>query len=236
MIKWIFAVAGLLVATGLFFALRYGVAPRAVPLIKATSVGSLEEAGILVYRRLRQEIRSQKTLIAGSLPGQFRYERFWQGFVLGTQSDGAAIGKVVTVPGMVPFRESQVMNYSEDTLEEVMQQALNPDKKDSRKLFYLPTTVVSHLNKDSLSEKMDQARVKRVSIALHTFPATKKQIKVECPSKPEDSFLKKMDCLAVKVTQDNYRKKVDPNKKYITLYRYGQFDYIAFWYQPDSSD
>ncbi len=231
--KWIFAVAGLMVIASLFFALKYGVAPRAVPLIKATAVDSLEEAGVLVYRRLRQDIRAQKIIIAGSLPGQMSYEKFWQGFVLGAQNDGANISKVLAVSGMVPFRESRVMRYEEVSLDSIISRALKRDSKkaNGRQLFYLPTTVMSHLNHKGLSESLDQAQVSRVSIALHTFPATSEQISVSCPAKSEESFLKKMDCLGAKVTHDNYRKKVDPTKKYITLYRYGRFDYIAFWYQ-----
>lgn len=232
MIKWIFTVAGLLVAAGLFLALKYGVAPRAVPLIKATAVKSLEEAGVLVYRRLRQDIRAQKIIVAGSLPGQMSYEKFWQGFVLGAQSDGAGISQVLGVSGMIPFREAQVMTYKELPLDLIFSSAIDAKNALNRQLYYLPTPVMSHLIKGGLSEKMDQARTPRVSIALHTFRAKKEQILVSCPSISEDSFLKKMDCLSAKVTHDNYRKKLNPTKRYITLYRYGKFDYIAFWYQP----
>lgn len=234
MLKIIFPIGGLLIAAGLFFALKYGVAPRAIPLIKATEVQTLEQAGVLVYRRLRQEIRSGKLIIAGSLPGEMAYERFWQGFVLGTQSDGAAIGKVISVSGMVPFAEANVMPYEEDSIEKVMDEA-SVTNENIRRLFYLPTPMMTHLMPESLSKKLDKNKIKNITIALHTFPATKEQARKDCPAKTEEALLKQLDCLALKVLHNNYRIEVDPNKKYITLYRYGLNDYIAFWYQPPSN-
>ena len=53
---------------------------------------------------------------------------------------------------------------------------------------------------------------------------------IQC-GKKEQPFMVALDCLAQKVTQQHYRKKLDITKNYIALYRFGRSDYIAFWYE-----
>jgi hypothetical protein len=225
--KWIFITAGAVVLLSLFLTVRYGIGPRPIPLIKPTAVESIESAGVLVYRRMRQDVRSQQFILAGGLPLFAHFERFWQGFFLGAQNDGAPFAKIVTTKGMPLFQEASVVKN-----EVVENPKANSTEKD-RVLYYLPSTETSHLNANSFSKRLDEQRQSKVSITLHPFLITKQQnlnLGISC-DEPDASFLRQLDCLAVRVSQQTYRKKLDPQKNYVALYRFGRSDYIAFWYE-----
>ena len=233
MLKWIFTAAGLIIAAGLFFAFKYGVAPRPIPLIKPTKVESLEEAGVLVVRRMRQDIIQNNVILAGSLPLFADYPLFWQGFVLGARDGGGKVDKVFFSEELSLFRESQVIPNEKASISQLKQMLEQTSSFSERILFYVPSTESSHLNPESFSKIFDKKKIKKISITLHPFQANKRNKYFEslkCENK-EKSFLGQLDCLGKDVTLFGSRKDLESDQNYVALYRYGLSDYVAFWYR-----
>lgn len=235
MLKWTLLGASLVVTAGLFLALKYGVAPRPIPLIKPSEVSSLEEAGVLVYRRMRQNIRESQVILAGSLPIFADYPEFWQGFVLAAREDKAGIEKIFTTTDLNLFKESQLFSKTFMSLEEMQNMVGSSMALTRRTLFYVPSTESSHVNGQSLSKLFDKKRVNKVSITLHKFHTNKNNHsfeKLNCENK-KNSFLHRLDCLGRGVTIYGSRKKLNAKKSYVALYRYGLSDYVAFWHMAE---
>lgn len=230
MIKWIFGVLGLIVTAGLLATIYFGIGPKPIPLIKPTSVETIESAGVLVYRRMRQDIRATPAILAGGLPTLKNYQDFWQGFYLGAREDGIQFDRVVTLDQMTLFQEAQTLPVQVvASLEELISA-----ETSKKQLYYLPSTETSHLNEASFSKKMDNERRKKISITLHSFFINKEQVakaNLGCENEASHGFFQKLNCLGVRVSQQVYRKKLDPSKNYVALYRFGQSDYVAFWYE-----
>ncbi|MCB0407865.1 MAG: hypothetical protein KDD34_06650 [Bdellovibrionales bacterium] len=229
--KWVFTAATAVIVLTLFFAFKFGMKPRPQPLINPTEVKNLKEAGVLVYRRLRQDVRSVPTLAAGSLPMIPDYQNFWQGFILGAQNDGAKFHKILTIPGMSLFQEASIIPTEVTSLEAFQNWVPQTNEKT---FLYLPTTEVTHINKNGLIKSFESRKQRTYAITLHKFFASKKQLSqqsLSCEDINSASMLQQLDCLAEQVTRSQFRKKLDTNKNYIALYRYGIADYVAFWYQ-----
>lgn len=232
-IKIVFAVAFVAVSLGLFFSLRYGVAPRPVPLIKATEVSSIKEAGVLSYRRMRQEVRSKNIVVAGLNPLVPNYVDFWQGFVLASRDDGSRYDKVLTSPELPLFLESKVMEIEES--DDLIQTGLGLNSKETKTLLYTDFNSSTHLNDESLSSAFEKVQKDAVIITQHRFWPTREMTKgaaLNCDDQnpPEDVFAK-LDCLAEFVSRQHFRKNLDPSKSYVALYRFGRQDYVVFYHQ-----
>lgn len=221
-----------IVSASLYLSLRYGVAPRAIPLIKPTEVSSITSAGVLAYRRMRQDLRANSLLITGSLPLVFDYEQFWQGFHLAANKDQAKYLEIFYSHGLELFKESGLVEAHET--QELYFKDLRSLITKPRSLIYTHSLMSSHFAEDGLSAQLESEQKPAVLITLHPFLVTRDQIKRKnnrCDQMPEDaSVISKLDCVAEKVSIQSYKKKLDPTKSYIALYRYGRQDYVAFFY------
>jgi len=232
-LKIVFALAFFGVGLGLYFSIRYGIAPKPVPLIKATEVSSLTEAGVLAYKRMRQENRATNVIVAGVSPFVVGYQEFWQGWVLAAREDDSGFDQIMTTPGARLFREAQVMNQKE--YEDKDTQTLMSDKKQ-RYLVYTNFNQSSHLNDNGLSQMFESKRRKAVLLTQHRFwPFREKvdELGLNCEGDGQNKDLRLgLDCLAEFVSRQHFRKNLDPSKSYLALYRFGRQDYIIFHYQP----
>jgi hypothetical protein len=226
------AVGLIVVSLSLYLSVSIGVAPRPIPLIKPTEVDSIAAAGVLVYRRMRQDLRSHSLLVSGSLPIVSNYEEFWQGFHLAANQDQAKYLEVFHSIGMKLYKESGLVKVQET--QDLYFKDLNSLITKPRSVIYTHSLLSSHFAEQGLSAQLAEDEQPAVLITLHPFSVTRPQVKAKnnrCDEILDNaSVMSKLDCIAEKVSVLNYKKKLDPTKNYIALYRYGRQDYVAFYY------
>ncbi|MEO0335213.1 MAG: hypothetical protein AAF202_02395 [Pseudomonadota bacterium] len=231
--KLLIVVGLLVVSASLYLSVRYGVAPRAIPLIKPTEVESIQAAGVLAYRRMRQDLRASSLLVTGSLPLIPNYEQFWQGFHLAANADNAKYVEVFYSLGLKLFPEAGLVETQET--QDLYFKDLDSLRKQGRSLIYTHSLLSSHFVQEGLSQQLEQSKTKAMVITLHPFLVTREQVKAKnnkCEAMQESaSVIYKLDCIAEKVSRLHFKKKLDPSKNYVALFRYGQQDYVAFYYQ-----
>ena len=233
LLKVLIVLGLIVVSVSLYLSVRYGVAPRAIPLIKPTEVESIQSAGVLAYRRMRQDLRASSLMVSGSLPLIAGYESFWQGFHLAANEDKAQYNEIFYTHGLKLFKESGLVDSQE--IQELYTKDLPSLITKPRSLVYTHSLISSHFAEQGLSSQLEKEKTKAVLITLHPFLVTRDQVKKKnnrCDEMPEDaSVISKLDCVAERVSRQSYKKNLDPSKSYVALYRYGRQDYVAFYYQ-----
>src|SRR3954470_22627530 len=89
--RWIFFLVSMIVSTGVYFTIRYGLRPKPIPVMNATSFNQPGEIGAVIYRRLRQEIRAERVLLLGSTPELSDYDEVWTGLLKTAAADNVNV-------------------------------------------------------------------------------------------------------------------------------------------------
>src|SRR4051812_29815498 len=79
--RWVWILVSIFISTGVYFTIRYGLRPKAIPVLNATEFAEVPQIGAVIYKRLRQEIRTEQLLLLGSTPELAGYEDLWVGLL-----------------------------------------------------------------------------------------------------------------------------------------------------------
>lgn len=233
MLKWVLSLASVILLAGLVFSIKFGVAPKPIPLIKATEFENPKEIGVLVYRRLLQDIREQPIVIVGSLTSIPFYKEIWDGFLLVAQQDHRPFDKIYLSQGIAePIR---LKGMQIELWEGEGEQTLPHDKKI---IIHGPVNWSSHFYDHSLVKRLEAERKRPIlTITLNKFVVSREQLEMLQPPCPDDEdpdapidFTEQLNCAAERISKDHFRKKLDPDKSWMALYRFGLKDYILFVY------
>src|SRR4051812_31508713 len=112
--RWMWIVASIFISTGVYFTIRYGLRPKPIPVLNVTEFANAQEIGAVIYRRLRQEIRTEHILLLGSTPKLPGYADIRAGLLKTASADSLKISVVLQREGLkTPVGPWTVTNFTE---------------------------------------------------------------------------------------------------------------------------
>ncbi len=239
--RWIWILIAIAVSTTVYFTIRYGLRPKPIPVMNPTSFERLEQIGIVTYKRLRQNIRSERVVLLGlssDVPGN---SEVWLGLLRAAAADKE---KVVVFPSRADFQIGmentfEWVPYSEeaDNSGQLLELAHERMKGGHLVVILGSSNEVSHLVAGSLSQKLDRL-VGHPVLSISTLPLSLDESEIrlaetEClePSS-EGNPLRRLHCAAIRSGRKFLKKKLDPEKVWAVLERHGLKEYLLFIHQP----
>lgn len=221
--RWIVLIIAICVSTAVYFTIRYGLRPKPIPVMNPTAFEAPEQIGIVIYKRLRQNIRAERLLILGTTPGVEDDIEVWNGLVKAAIADGETVD-------FIALNET-------GTDREAVYKRIHESIK-SRKLVVLRgvTTETSHFMKDSWSKELDRA-MKHPVLAISTLrlavkPEEYDDLQKECLDPQEEDGQRRLDCAAQKVARKFLKRKLAPDKIWAVMERHGLKEYLVFIHRP----
>lgn len=222
--RWLVIVIAVCVTTAVYFTIRYGLRPKAIPIMNLTQVQDPEQLGADIYKRLRQNVRADRVILLGSGQGMGDEDvKIWAGFIKAAQADKETIQEL-SLKDMPPEKEETIKRIKELTsaAKLVVVRGMTPE--------------VSHLVENSWSKILDkQFKHPVLSIAtlrLGISQTDMEDFQTQCLDATDDSGHRKLDCAAQRVTRKNLKKKPDPTKAWAVMERHGLKEYLLFIHRP----
>jgi len=222
MSRWIWIIVAVCTSTAVYFTIRYGLRPKPIPVMNPTHFETAEQIGDMVYKRLRQNVRSDRMVLLGSAPGSEEDAQVWDGFARAAAAD----------------KENVEMLYLKDvTDKEAFFKRLQESIK-AKKLVLVQglTPEVSHLVADSWSRQLDRQRkhpVLSVSVLrLAINPEEYDDVQTQCLDPNDESGQKRLECAAQRVARKYLKRKLAPEKTWAVMERHGLKEYLLFIHRP----
>jgi len=212
--------------------------------MKPTSFASLEEMGVVTFRRLYQPLRSERLVVLGFDPGNPDSMLVWRGLFKAAKDSGVKVQKVFHFENTVlpeyfnqfPLRSFQ-MNSD---LTEIKQELVKARKRNGTIFFIVPSLLSTHLNQKSVTKKLEASSLGPV-FSLSQFPLQLSDESLEELSKscidldPKDET-NRIDCITFKYVKSLSRRKLDLTQMLGAIERYGLKEYLSFVYLPSVED
>lgn len=209
--------------------------------MKPNTFSSLEEMGVVSFRRLFQPIRSEKILVLGHDPEKPQTLEIWQGLLKGAVQSNVKIQKMYhytsgqeTLPEY--FAQFNPIPLDLDQLQSVRDELVKSRKRHGLTIFIVPTELATHLREDSLTKKMEVLPLGPVlsfsQIRLVLDPEELDRISSSCTELDPSDLKSRLECIEFRYTKSQWRKKLDPEKILGAIERYGLKEYLLFVHQP----
>lgn len=221
--RWIWITIAFCVSTSVYFTIRYGLRPKPVPVMNPTQFEGPEQIGVVVYKRLRQNVRADMLVLLGASNGaQDEDAKVWDGFEKAAAADGENV---------FPMKTSDYPD--KESLFKTADEALK-----ARKLVIIRglTPEVSHFAENSLSRQLDSQRKHPVlSISIQRLAINKADaddLQTQCLDTESESGHRKLDCAAQKVARKYLKRKLEADKLWAVVERHGLKEYLVFIHRP----
>ena len=222
--RWIWIAIAFCLSTTVYFTIRYGLRPKPVPVMNPTHFENPGQIGVVIYKRLRQNVRADQLVVLGSSNGEQEEDaKIWDGF----NKEAAAEGAIVETIKM------NDVGSDKDALFKRVDDGLK-----ARKLVVVRglTQEVSHLTENSLSRQLDRQRkhpVLAISILrLAINKADADDLQTQCLDTETESGQRKLDCAAQKVARKYLKRKLEADKLWAVMERHGLKEYLVFIHRP----
>ncbi len=232
----------MVISTGVYFTIRYGLRPKPIPVLNPTQFQELKQIGTVLYKRLHQNIRAERIVLLGSSEEVKDYEQVWAGLIESALADKEKI-VFFTREGMKPilnaagadivmFTEAQAQ--SDELFKEI-------GKRLQRKqlvVVHASTQEITHLVKGSISQRMDPViRHPVLSISSLRFAIQDAEIdnlQPQCLAAPEEGKegIQRLRCAAFKVARKFLKKNLDAGHIWAVAERHGLKEYLVFIHRP----
>lgn len=220
--RWIWIALAFCISTSVYFTIRYGLRPKPVPVINPTQFETPEQIGVVIYKRLRQNVRADQLVILGSSNGEREEDsKIWDGFTKEATAEG---GRVETIRSDEIGDKTALFKKVDEALKAkkfVIVRGLTPE--------------VSHLTQNSLSRDLDRQRKHPVlSISIMRLAINKidaDDLQTQCLS-TDDESVRKLDCAAQKVARKYLKRKLEADKLWAVMERHGLKEYLVFVHRP----
>lgn len=239
--RWIWILVAISVSTAVYFTIRYGLRPKPIPVLNPTSFERPDQIGIVVYKRLRQNIRGERIVLLGINKELSQNLEVWLGLLRAASADKEHVVVFSALPELpIPSGENvEVVPYSEEATRSgaLLDQAHERMKGGQLVVLLAPSDQVSHLVPNSLSQQTDR-RVGHPVLSISSLPfvvvePANVEFESEClePGKELDPSLR-LSCAARRVSRKFYKKKLAPEKIWAVMERHGLKEYLLFIHHP----
>ncbi|MBX3020754.1 MAG: hypothetical protein KF799_03695 [Bdellovibrionales bacterium] len=237
--RWIWFLVAALVSTGVYFTIRYGLRPKPIPVMNPTQFTDLEQIGVVIYKRLRHDIRAERLVVLGTTSDMPQDSKLWTGFFKAAAADKEKIvffprKDIAQVPEIenleiIPFDEASVQNGQ---FFKLIQERM---KAGQLIIVHGLTNEVSHLINGSLSRQLDRV-VQHPVLSISSLRFALKQedrdsLQTLClDTNPTGE--NKLACAGQKVARKYLRKNLDAAKIWAVMERHGLKEYLVFVNTP----
>lgn len=239
--KWLWIIGFLLVVSGLGLSIRFGLKPKPVALINPTQVDIYEEAGVIAYRRLRQNLKEERVWVLGSNPLISAYPQIWNGFIAAARNDDTPVDVLYTQRELKDLRDFTGVETKSISLDEDIDSLINEIKEHIyNKKRVLVQTVLnesSHMIEGAFIYKLESA-LERPVISFNLLPmaVNREEMDVLQPTCPEGlSVLEGLDplgCAAANISRKFLRKRLSAKKLWVAMEKHGLKEVLLFIHQP----
>ena len=239
MSRWLWILLAVIISTAVYFTIRYGLRPKPVPVLNPTAFTQLNQIGVVIYKVLYQSIRTERIVLLGSSEEVKNYDEVWAGLAQSALADKEKL-VLFTREGMKPLAgatEADVVPFTEAQVKsgEMFQQVSQRLQRKQLVIVHGWTNEITHLVKDSISQKMDPViRHPVLSISTLRFAideAEKNNLQPQCLDASDDG-LKKLKCAAYKVARKFVKKRLASDRIWAVAERHGLKEYLVFIHQP----
>ncbi len=240
MSRWMWIVLAVVISTGVYFTIRYGLRPKPVPVLNPTQFTQLNEIGVVLYKRLYQSIRTERMVVLGSSEEVKDYEQVWTGLAASALADKEKLVFFVR-EGMKPPTQAEgadIVTFTEAQVKsgELFQEVSNRLARKQLVIVHSWTNEVTHLVKDSISQKIDPV-IRHPVLAISTLrfaidAADVSSLQPQCLDALEEDGQKKLKCAAYKVARKFLKKRLDAAHIWAVAERHGLKEYLVFIHQP----
>ena len=236
--RWLWFLAALLISTGVYFTIRYGLRPKPIPVLNPTHFENAEQIGAVVYRGLRREILVERLILLGSMAEGVEYQAIWTGFLKAALADGNHVESFFQRSGLqapqnlmnwmvIPYAESMIHNP------ELISQVSQTTAPGHLVIVHGLTQEVTHLMPSSLSRALDTAAQHPVLslslVSLSAKPDALEQLQDQCAQeKAQSDDHARISCPQARVTKTLIKKKAAPGTLWAVMERHGLKEYLIF--------
>ncbi len=241
MSRWLWIFTAVVISTGVYFTIRYGLRPKPIPVMNPTQFQELKQIGTVLYKRLNQNIRAERIVLLGSNEDVKEYEQVWAGLIESAVADKEKIVffvregmKPINTPGadVVTFTEAQAQN------DELFKEIGKRLQRKQLVVVHAWTSEITHFVKGSISQRIDPViRHPVLSISTLRFALQNAEIddlQPQCLAAPEEGKegIQRLSCAAFKVARKFLKKNLDPSQIWAVAERHGLKEYLVFIHQP----
>lgn len=239
--KWFWVLLAIVISSGIYLSIRYGLRPKPIPLMKPNHFSSLEELGVVSSRRLFQQIRSEKVLVLGHDPRLSDSLMVWQGLLKGAIDSKVKIRKIYylgieELPSYFRAFRTEAVDLSR--LAEIQKELIQSRRRHGLVVFLMPTDQTSHLRKDSVTKKLEASVLGPIfSLSQRRLildPRELEEASSACTELDSDDFESRLKCIEFKYAKSQSRKKLDEDKLLGAIERYGLKEYLLLIHFPQS--
>lgn len=237
--KWLWVVLALVISSSIYLSIRYGLRPKPIPIMKPTSFSSLEEMGVVTYRRLRQQIRSEKVLVLGVELSDPEGQNLWVGLMKAAVADKVTIQDVFVdsrIESSIFFQGFKTTSFVADAPQDLKDTLIKGRRRNGLVIVLASNQDSSHLRKDSLTKILEKSPLGPI-MSLSQMPLIlNKEILEEksesCADLDMSDFLSRSECVVYRFSKQHLRRKLSPEKLYGGVERYGLKEYLIFIHRP----
>jgi hypothetical protein len=237
--KWFWILISVVISSSVYFSIRYGLRPKPISLMSPDHFASLEELGVVTFRRLYQPIRSEKIIVLGydqQLPDAVLE---WQGLIKAVVESKVRIHKVYFWEGLnLPpyFEHFETHAFTAQELPEIKKELISSRRKNGLIVFLAPTEEATHLRKDSVTKRLE-ASVMGPVFSLSQMPLVMEPERLEklspsCTDLDVEDYAHRLECVTFKYARSQSRRKMDLSKIQGAIERYGLKEYLTFIHVP----
>lgn len=239
MLKWVWVLIAVVLSSGIYFSIRYGLRPKPIPLMKPTHFSSLEEVGVVTFRRMFQPIRSEKVLVLGYEPKKPESILVWQGLIKAARESGVKIQGVYYLgEEKLPsyFDRFSVRNFDVNQIESLQQELIRSRRRNGIFVFIVPRNEATHLRADSFTKRLEASALGPV-LSISQLPLVldteqQEELAAACRELGETNDESRLQCIMFKYAKAQWRRKIDPEHIQGAIERYGLKEYLLFIHIP----
>ena len=239
--RFLWTLVSLCISTGVYFTIRYGLQPKSIPVMNPTDFDNLEQVGAVIYKRLRQNVRTERVVLLGTRSDVPEEPTLWRGFLKAAAADREKIvffardGRDVA-----PTTDQwETVNVDQSLIDsgEFPKRVLARIKAGHLVVVHGESREVTHLVKGSLGREIE-ALVQHPVLSLSTAPLaidekSRDELRPHCLDTGEDpDGQRRLGCAAQKVARKFSRKALRPDRIWAVIERHGLKEYLVFLHLP----
>lgn len=234
--RFLWVVLAIVLSTGVYFTIRYGLRPKPIPILNPTQFANAEQVGAVIYRRMRQVIRQERIVVLGSLPELVSSTELWNGFLKTATADKVKIDVFYQWPNLPTPEFAQqlgvrAIDEASVASGEFIKQVHQSVQRGHLVVIHTITQESTHLHKDSLTRRLDRLPNNPVlSLSILKWSVHEEGIEMLENSCQEGA---RLNCAAYRLGRKFLKKKLDPSLLWAAMERHGLKEYLIFIHQSE---
>ena len=225
--KWVLVIISILIVFSVISVFKYGLAPRAVPIMRPTYFNDKQEIGGVIFRRLFQDMKKINGILVETDPTIENGERVWLGLLKVASQYGKKFDFIIQHQEL-KILTNQIPSVTMDFIE---------NKKEFHNLFLAALQSGKHilihgpLNTELPHSKSLKGNVFTITQQIFvTHPEDEKYLLEQCPNK-KDRVIHK-GCQALHLSRRYYRKKLRIDRLAAALEKFKNSKFTLFIHEP----